>query len=974
MKRRAIGTMVRSTCVAFILGWALSARAQLWTPAELGSDLALWLDATDTNTLFDATSGGNVVADNGAVARWEDKSGNGRHATQDTAANRPTYKAASFNGSWPTLDWGTASNSNRLFKAEAGANWQETFVVAHWTAGGSTFPTYNGIFTGSDTSGTGGGIGLIGSQSSANLYTGNKWWSAAHLNGAATSTTVGFPTVTSPFIVRFHADSAISVNGFTVGTDRNGASDPPRGWRGQISEVVSVSAPLTTIQRQHVEGYLAHKWGLGANLPSDHPYKGVGVSDPVTGSTQFTGTNQVAVTFDVSFQGYTHYKLTETDVEPTGGWLDYDPQTPPETSYTFDAPTPETPLTLFVWFKDVSASLPTFRVSAATIFYTQVEPTVIVHATRDYATYDGTPFMISGADLNNGSSGGTVTIGTTEYPMTVYQLLISVGAGAPADTLSLAVGTYTVTLTVMNEAGNTATAPSPCEVTITDIAKSETTADVTWEGRSGSLNSEWFRGQNWLGNQPPVTNSAAIALFTAPGQGTTQITESRTLGTLRVRNYNEGPATNITHGFDLNGHNLNVSNLHVAHRHEGTHNTLSINLGDVECMISNGTFEVSTDITVATMSKWLNVPSSLSGNLVFDNVDLVVTNLPSVTVAGRGGTSRRVEGTLDLTKARLIGGLFKVGTLYVAAQGDTTTGRILFSEDTGLQDFVVTQAFEMGCEGGNGRIGLPDTFLLPSGVNVMLGVSKNSRALFRMGRISGRTGVSASGSLIATSGGDFTAYLSTMTIAERGSSAWGSNGRGTLDIRAMNRVMIDANAIHIGLRSWYGDTTANFDATGEVYLPTGIVQTATLTVGENSATEIGNGRVAGLLDLAGTTVSVTNALRIGTGTAQSGWLGRVVTTVKDFPAGLDIGVGATFDVGDRGRIEIVFTELPSVPNQGLYGLRWRGGDVDTLQALATAGKLTWDDTAVNGKVEIYEFKGDAYVGIPLPLGTMIIIQ
>jgi hypothetical protein len=30
---------------------------------------------------------------------------------------------------------------------------------------------------------------------------------------------------------------------------------------------------MTTADRQRVEGYLAHKWGLTANLPADHPYK-----------------------------------------------------------------------------------------------------------------------------------------------------------------------------------------------------------------------------------------------------------------------------------------------------------------------------------------------------------------------------------------------------------------------------------------------------------------------------------------------------------------------------------------------------------------------------------------------------------------------------------------------------------------------------------------------------------------------------
>jgi hypothetical protein len=56
--------------------------------------LQLWLDASDAQTLYDATSGGSLVAADGGVARWEDKSGNSRHMTQGTAGSRPARKTA----------------------------------------------------------------------------------------------------------------------------------------------------------------------------------------------------------------------------------------------------------------------------------------------------------------------------------------------------------------------------------------------------------------------------------------------------------------------------------------------------------------------------------------------------------------------------------------------------------------------------------------------------------------------------------------------------------------------------------------------------------------------------------------------------------------------------------------------------------------------------------------------------------------
>lgn len=63
---------------------------------------ALWLDASDAASLFDAPSGGAAVVANGAVARWQDKSGNNFHATQATLASRPLLKVATLN-TMPTV-------------------------------------------------------------------------------------------------------------------------------------------------------------------------------------------------------------------------------------------------------------------------------------------------------------------------------------------------------------------------------------------------------------------------------------------------------------------------------------------------------------------------------------------------------------------------------------------------------------------------------------------------------------------------------------------------------------------------------------------------------------------------------------------------------------------------------------------------------------------------------------------------------
>lgn len=87
--------------------WSLRAQgiysqSSNWPFPEINPDgiasLALWLDASDASTLYDATTGGSLVTAGNTVARWEDKSGNANHVTQSTANNRPTRLAADLNG------------------------------------------------------------------------------------------------------------------------------------------------------------------------------------------------------------------------------------------------------------------------------------------------------------------------------------------------------------------------------------------------------------------------------------------------------------------------------------------------------------------------------------------------------------------------------------------------------------------------------------------------------------------------------------------------------------------------------------------------------------------------------------------------------------------------------------------------------------------------------------------------------------
>lgn len=68
-----------------------------FSPSDL-TNLLAWYDASDITTLWqDDGRTTQVSADDDAIGAWDDKSGNGEHVTQATAANRPTYKTGIVN-------------------------------------------------------------------------------------------------------------------------------------------------------------------------------------------------------------------------------------------------------------------------------------------------------------------------------------------------------------------------------------------------------------------------------------------------------------------------------------------------------------------------------------------------------------------------------------------------------------------------------------------------------------------------------------------------------------------------------------------------------------------------------------------------------------------------------------------------------------------------------------------------------------
>jgi len=218
----------------------------------------LWLDAADTSTLV--LSGSNVT-------QWNDKSGNGRNGT--LFQNYPTYTTnrVNFNGTQ-----GLATSLSPSTNIESG------FVICGFTSvssvntligsfvsenGGRQFRVNNAIQTIKQD--------IVAVLTSGTSLENNTTYLCEYVNNGTTLTHyLNGNSYASGGSVTYTAGGNITSIGYR--SNNNGYNE---GLYGYIQEVLIFSTALTTSQRQQVEGYLAHKWGLTTPIPSTHPFKSI---------------------------------------------------------------------------------------------------------------------------------------------------------------------------------------------------------------------------------------------------------------------------------------------------------------------------------------------------------------------------------------------------------------------------------------------------------------------------------------------------------------------------------------------------------------------------------------------------------------------------------------------------------------------------------------------------------------------------
>jgi len=248
----------------------------LWTPADLTSGTAIWLDADDASTITEVS---------GAVSQWSDKSGNARHAVQGSATLRPIASATiggktalQFDGTNDQLviaagAWHSGNWTSFIVidpQSPAGAEW----VVSQDDAGANRIAVYGYV--------TDVNAGMASSNTdNTQFYSVQTAGVTAPLivGGVASNTTATAYASGVPD----DAPTAITgtVRGGTINTVISAipGSSTTLPVSGSIAEIVLLDYAASDTDRQLVEGYLAHKWGI--TLDAAHPYY---AAEPRTGS------------------------------------------------------------------------------------------------------------------------------------------------------------------------------------------------------------------------------------------------------------------------------------------------------------------------------------------------------------------------------------------------------------------------------------------------------------------------------------------------------------------------------------------------------------------------------------------------------------------------------------------------------------------------------------------------------------------
>ena len=227
---------------------------------------AVWFDAADPYALNNQST----IATGTVISTFKSKGTAPSLQAQAAASVSPTYSSIA---GYPAL----AFNGFKALSTTA-----FTLSNAQGTTWFATYATQSNLVTA-----TAAVFGTIGSPERAIRQSNTSQFVGHSIHTAVTRTatdigalnTLSFYTILdTPTVFTAFKNGSVLTSTTTTVTYMSGNSQNARigVWdnlfAGSIAEIIAYDSPLTTIQRQQVEGYLAWKWGLQTALPATHPY------------------------------------------------------------------------------------------------------------------------------------------------------------------------------------------------------------------------------------------------------------------------------------------------------------------------------------------------------------------------------------------------------------------------------------------------------------------------------------------------------------------------------------------------------------------------------------------------------------------------------------------------------------------------------------------------------------------------------
>ena len=213
----------------------------------------LWLDGADRGSM--TLSGSNI-------SQWRDKSGSSNHFTptsgtptsiSDNGMNVVNFTSGTIMSSTNQITFTTSSALFIVSKITGVVNWGN-MLVGFTNILGSDYSIrfFEYILRGTD------GNGNQGDFANGTFY----------VNG-----TFNPSFGSSTYLNTYSLIATVAPQGSGTSYVTLSSAFMSRNFIGNIAEFLYYPGGVTSSQRQTIEGYLAHKWGLTASLPAGHPFK-----------------------------------------------------------------------------------------------------------------------------------------------------------------------------------------------------------------------------------------------------------------------------------------------------------------------------------------------------------------------------------------------------------------------------------------------------------------------------------------------------------------------------------------------------------------------------------------------------------------------------------------------------------------------------------------------------------------------------